>query len=61
MDEFDFLKKVIADKVSHMTVHDKICQIIMPAFRTYRDADGNVHEVTEVYPEMERVLKAHPF
>ena len=44
-----------------MQLQDKITQMLMPAFRQYTDAHGNVHPVTALYPEMERLLRTYAF
>ena len=47
--------------IENMTTEEKITQMIMPAFRTWQNEDGNQTNVTELNGELEALLERHGF
>ena len=44
-----------------MTTEEKVAQMLMPAFDTYTDEQGQEQSLTELRPEIEEALKKHGF
>lgn len=47
--------------LTSMSTEEKISQMIMPAFRTYTDGDGNTVKVTEITDQIADTLEKHSF
>ena len=44
-----------------MTTEEKVAQMLMPEFKYYTDEKGQRHDLTEMRPEIEAILKRHGF
>ncbi len=47
--------------LKQMTTEEKVAQMLMPAFDTYTDEQGQEQSLTELRPEIEEALKKHGF